>query len=104
MTEQEIIEEMARLMCGNFDTERGMCCEGTECDHDCWAYREATYLHNSGYRKERQGKWITTLKGQMDRINVYIHKCKNCGYVFENIRPYGSEYCQGCGAKMKGAE
>jgi hypothetical protein len=48
------IEEMARFMCANYDGEKGSCGDGMECDHDCWAYREATHLYNAGYRKQSE--------------------------------------------------
>lgn len=52
--EKQQIEEMARFMCANYDGEKGSCGDGMECDHDCWAYREATHLYTAGYRKQSE--------------------------------------------------
>lgn len=48
--------EMARFMCTNYEGD-GLCGDGSECDFDCWAYREALHLFNAGYRKvEQEGR------------------------------------------------
>lgn len=59
MTEEKQIEEMSHFLCGNYDTERGTCCEDAICDNDCWGYRAAKDLHDKGYRKQ---EWISVEK------------------------------------------
>lgn len=66
MTEEKQIEEMARFMCANYDGEKGICGDGMECDHDCWAYREATHLYTAGYRKQSE-----------------VVRCKDCAHYIE---------------------
>lgn len=90
-------EEMARDVAVAFDnamTKKHMF-------SDCIVGDIAGELVEKGYKKEKRSEWITTLKSQMDRINAYIHRCKNCGYDYESIRPYGSSYCPDCGAMME---
>ena len=54
MKKEKQIEEMVRLMCANYDGEKGLCGDVIECNHDCWAYREATHLYNADYRKQSE--------------------------------------------------
>lgn len=104
MSREKQIEEMAHLMCANYDGESGLCGDGTMCDHDCWAYREATHLHNAGYRKQSEGEWIFEFTLSDDDF----YKCSVCGRQ-EVINGLCKErnpvehypYCH-CGAKMKG--
>jgi hypothetical protein len=94
MTEEKQIEEMARFMCANYDEEKRLCGGGLECDHDCWAYREATHLYNAGYRKQSEGEW---------KMKVYpITSCSVCGVLRSVEYQQGWNFCPNCGAKMKG--
>ena len=87
MTEQEQIEEMARIIseydeCGN--------CKVCKYHNCCSSEYHATNLYNEGYRKQVEGEWT----GSWD------FKCSICNEYNE----YGTAYCPHCGAHMKGGE
>ena len=105
---KEQIEEMAKVLCKHFGTDK---CQ------DCWNYnmcpasRNAEKFYNAGYRKQSEGEWIV-LAEFSDRI--ICTKCPICGeeYTYkkgqngEHVKTFYAEYnfCPNCGAKMKGGE
>lgn len=59
----------------------------------------ANILYNAGYRKERQGEWITDKYTEA----IYCSVCNGLAPVdCEKERFFKSDYCPDCGARMKG--
>ncbi len=56
MEQKKQIEEMVATMC-DFHKDESFC--GENCDHNCRYYEQAEHLYNAGYRKERQGEWVS---------------------------------------------
>lgn len=90
MNKEKQIEEMAKVMCGYYGTEK--CYECRYCC-DCHIKQEANRLYNAGYRKQIEAEWITDEEGYVT--------CSNCGeeHTWDEFRP---PYCDMCGARMKG--
>ena len=101
MNKEKQIEEMAKVMCGYYGTEK--CYECRYCC-DCHIKQEATRLYNAGYRKQRTAEWVTTAETEDGLIVRYTHRCTDCNYFYKTVRPRGDDYCRKCGAKMKGGE
>ena len=56
MSKEKQIEEMAKVMCGYYGTEK--CYDCRYCC-DCHIKQEANRLCNAGYRKQSEGEWIS---------------------------------------------
>lgn len=56
MSREKQIEEMAKVMCGYYGTEK--CYDCRYCC-DCHIKQEANRLCNAGYRKQSEGEWIS---------------------------------------------
>lgn len=92
------IEEMAHIFCG---MKNG-------CDHcmfrktTCQEYADATDCYNAGYRKQKEGEWVTS------DIPQEKYVCSVCGGACWYYDYQGdvakSRYCPNCGARMKGGE
>lgn len=63
----------------------------------------ATDLYEKGYRKQKEGHWIT---------RAASYECSECGEEvdvdnpedYDPVSDYDLRFCPHCGAKMKGAE
>lgn len=68
--EQQMIEEMAKTLCG----EKEKRCENCDSYRSCEFWIEASILHNTGYRK--QSGWISvnddTPKNELERVLVLL--------------------------------
>ena len=96
MNKGKIIEEMAKIIAKNVYAV-------DEPNIDCMpnAKNASKELFNAGYRKERQGEWITDEYFE----TIYCSLCNGLAPVdCEKERFYQSNYCPECGAHMKGAE
>lgn len=51
----------------------------------------------------KHGRW-ETIPDYSQALTAYRHICSECKIVYKDIRPYGHNYCQNCGAKMDGKE
>lgn len=107
------IEEMARIMCGNYNQENNKClCDLVNgiCDLDCWAGRHpAEAIYNAGYRKQTEGEWILEYEtfGKMICSNCkeeapITHKL-NDSLQLDTVY-VKKPYCPNCGAKMRGGK
>lgn len=56
MSREKQIEEMAKVMCGYYGTEK--CYDCRYCC-DCHIKHEADRLYKAGYRKQSEGEWIS---------------------------------------------
>lgn len=95
MEKEKQIDEMAKLICTfpqcvNYNIIGG--CKIAECQ----TVDIAENLYKQGYRKVEQGEWIWVEYGK-DDIEQYW-KCSICG----SHSYYKTNYCEHCGAKMKG--
>lgn len=96
MTEEKQIEEMALTL------SEGSC--GNECDciqgdkFNCHLLHSASVLYSAGYRKQREGEWISNELGGYE----YAFYCSECGWV--DGFPFNDrhKYCPNCGVHMKG--
>lgn len=91
MSREKRIEEMARTFCGGCDK----CLHG-----NCTDWYKAEALYDTGYRKQKEGEWISNDLGGYK----YAFYCSECGWV--DGYPFNDrhKYCPNCGAKMKGGE
>ena len=101
MNKEQIIEEMAKVMCGG-------CADGKECMQClCADWYRAEALYNAGYRKETQGECEYCKTGE--------EKCQTCTEFYVDIDNRCSGYddgkcieytpvkhCFNCGRKMRG--
>ena len=94
MSKEKQIEEMAKVMCGYYGTEK--CYECRYCC-DCHIKQEATRLYNAGYRKQSEGEWV--LREGLNRLV----RCTACGYEYNDLVEC-TNFCGNCGAKMEGGE
>ena len=94
MSREKQIEEMAKVMCGYYGTEK--CYECRYCC-DCHIKQEATRLYNAGYRKQSEGEWV--LREGLNRLV----RCTACGYEYNDLVEC-TNFCGNCGAKMEGGE
>ena len=96
INEKKQIEEMAKVMMKHCKIDN-LCgsCRYTTCD-ECLA----DTLCNAGYRKQKEGEWISNELGGYK----YAFYCSECrwvdGYPFNERH----KYCPNCGAKMKGEQ
>lgn len=65
----------------------------------------ATVLYEDGWRKQKQGHWITDHIIQYSKENnkcyrQVVHKCSECGHSSKRSKPENLHYCCNCGAKM----
>ena len=117
MTENEQIEEMARVLdeCCNRIDEHGNhlgnrcyeCEYWSETNHVCCSYnrKEATYLYNAGYRKVERGHWIS--REEVDVFDSYdlVDACSVCGHCdWDCTESQSFNFCPNCGADMRGEE
>lgn len=95
MTENEQIQEMAKLACTVFE---GRCSEcPCKLHSPCAPKASAEQLYNKGYRKVERGEW---------RPNGYHNLCTKCLKNVARGDPYGFyqdfKFCPNCGADMRG--
>lgn len=92
--EKQIIEEMAKVMCGG-------CADGKECMQClCADWYRAEALYNAGYRKEIKAEWV-----YREDHGAYEspHFCSNC--LADGSHDIdGEHYCYSCGARMVNAK
>lgn len=93
MTENEQIQEMARIICG---VESG--CNGCVFDSEkCFEHNDAKRLYAKGYRKVERGEWIE---------NGIYNNCSRCGgeVARYDANDYYQDFalCPNCGADMRG--
>lgn len=93
MSEEKQIEEMAKVMCGYYGTEK--CYECRYCC-DCHIKQEATRLYNAGYRKQSEGEW-EIVKGSNGKEKMV---CTNCRHQQDLASTF--TFCPNCGARMGG--
>lgn len=88
MTEEMMIEEMAKHCCFpcDFECPTG-CSEGRNPQECATALETAKALYAADYRKQTKGAWI----------GIYYYQCSVCTGESE----YKTKYCPHCGAKMK---
>lgn len=108
MTENELIQEMAKAICKSRGiTDVDDCEKCWRCDNidSCCLYQEiANGLYNKGYRKFERGEWIRQTK----ELGVIKPEaiCSNCGrsavYQIIDDRWAWENYCPHCGADMRG--
>jgi predicted RNA-binding Zn-ribbon protein involved in translation (DUF1610 family) len=108
--EKQIIEEMAVTIAnfriqickiGNCKT----CTSRIDTNKECYFVKQAKVLYKSGYRKERQGKWIRRENKSPTQTEAYCSMCgRDAVYQVADNRWQFENYCPHCGAKMKGAD
>lgn len=67
----------------------------TDCDLMCKMFGFMTSLVNAGYRKQSEGKWINDNKSKFK----HRYYCSACNFYLIGAP---TNYCEECGAKMKG--
>ena len=93
------IEEMAYSVCRLENKPKD--CTSCMWKATCNEYLSAESYYNAGYRKQSEGEWV-----RKDGFFV----CSNCdstkpfAVIRDEIHYYGCNYCNKCGAKMKGGE
>lgn len=91
---------MARIICT--PTANKGNCEKCGFKKHCSKIDDATDLYNAGYRKQKEGEWITS------DIPQEKYVCSVCGGACWYYDYQGdvakSRYCPNCGSKMKGGE
>lgn len=93
---KEQIEEMAHIVC-EMALKPDSCRECKGRKSGCFTIPKMKLLYDEGYRKQKEGEWVTKYVG-----NVATHvQCSNCG-EYEGLRLQHINYCPNCGAKMKG--
>ena len=97
MSREKQIEEMAKVMCGYYGTEK--CYDCRYCC-DCHIKHEADRLYNAGYRKQSEGEWLVNWRSTFPQYEPSEYECSICGYK----RTVLHNYCPNCGARMKGGE
>ena len=97
MTENEQIQEMARLM---EEPCVGSCKECEYYAHQfgipCMDLRRAKIIYTKGYRKVERGEWIETVH-DWDFGDYIDYTCSICGIREQNKR----KFCPECGADMR---
>lgn len=88
---KQIIEEMARTMCGEMEQTCEKCNSGLLCEF----WMEAQALYTAGYRKQKEGEWIKDEKSRFE----HRYYCSACNFYLFGAP---TNYCEECGAKMKG--
>lgn len=92
-----------------FYKEYGTCEQcNTELDIDgepCYFECMANAIINNGYRKQREGHWISKEEAElMDRFDL-AYTCSVCGHCdWDCTESENFNFCPNCGAKMKGGE
>ena len=110
MSKNKQIEEMAECL---IDIQREFneyCAKPCrECELggivNCENYYKAEALYNAGYRKQKEGEWITyhcTNGGKSKRGRTIRYKTYTCDVCGKSNGRHKSNYCSNCGAKMKG--
>lgn len=90
-----------------FYKEYGTCEQcNTELDIDgepCYFECMANAIINNGYRKQREGHWISKEEAElMDRFDL-AYTCSVCGHCdWDCTESENFNFCPNCGAKMKG--
>lgn len=104
--EKQIIEEMARKMCRNYQPNGNCASDGDPCELECIYGYCAERIYCAGYRKQSEGEWIYDFT--LDDDDFYV--CSVCGRVAvvnglcsERSPAIHYPYCN-CGAKMKDGE
>lgn len=97
MEREKQIEEMAVVL--SVDE----CKDCKNCDYNnrfnCPHLYHAELLYKAGYRKQSEGEWV---------IKDGFLVCSNCdstkpfAVIRDEIHYFGCNYCNNCGAKMKG--
>ena len=99
MSKEKQIEEMAKVMCDYYGTEK--CYDCRYCC-DCHISHEAERLWRAGYRKQSEGEWIEfpidNYEGEPSGL-YYV-----CSVCHEENGFEDKPFCPNCGAKMKGGE
>ena len=91
--DKQIIEEMAKAMCGNCKPNGNCATDDEPCFLECVYGWCAEKLYIKGYRKQSEGKWY--------RSGQDGSECSLCGAENTNLRSKNN-FCPNCGAKMKG--
>lgn len=85
MTEQEQIEQMARITCQMYCRQYEKRCAGVgECDYKCLHYQRCEVLYAAGYHK--QSEWISVKDRLPEQFGKYLVGCK--GIDIAQIRLY----------------
>lgn len=102
MNRNEQIQEMARTIC-DLNTDKGCFCDGGYCNYNCLAYEKAKTLYAKGYRKVKLGEWrlIGNANGGFCG-GVLYYRCTCCGYEITQARIGEANFCEWCGADMRG--
>lgn len=99
MSREKQIEEITKITCPAYHRNKEKKCAGIqECDMKCLHYLRCESLYNEGYRKQVEGEWIWTEKGEADCEKYWVcSACKEHDFV-------KTKYCPNCGARMRGGK
>ena len=100
MSKEKQIEKMAKII-----ARRSVAFRNPNIAFMPTATKTAESLYNAGYRKQSEGEWIITNNRDLE----IIRECSNCHS--KTYFPYNPimhcrkpQYCEDCGAKMKGKD
>lgn len=100
MSREKQIEEMAKIIASSCYKSCSECNSEAIDGTACIEVRSAEALYDAGYRKQSEGEWIEEYNPAKD---IYEHRnfavCSLCSW--KQLRE--TNFCPGCGAKMKGA-
>lgn len=91
MNREKQIENIAYIFDSSCDNTNGEDCETCAC-----SLCKAEQIYNAGYRKQCEGKWIKDEKSKFK----HRYYCSACNF---HLIGAPTNYCEECGAKMKGA-